>query len=163
MQNRFENNQGGTFSNAVLSDKIKEHAATKAYLQDLIDDIIYSINAAKGDVYLIPGTQLNSYINQNHRIDEKKYGYATASDKLSGLSIMVHGWTEARVELIEFKLTEYANVYSYTCKLKFTLIDNFGLDAGDLGGPFTSSAYRSLGFNSWYALQHYDKYTLSTV
>jgi hypothetical protein len=59
---------------------------------------------------------------------------------------------------ITHKVIKNSSTTTYEYTLKFTLIDNFGLDRRDLGG----SAKSFLGFDDWYILQHYDKYKSAT-
>ena len=77
------------------------------------------------------------------------YAYK-GTDTLTGLRMAIHGWTESDVDVEMFEVLPNG---TYHGRLKFTFIDNFGLNSTDID-KFGALA----GFRSWYILQHYDKY-----
>ncbi len=107
-----------------------------------------------GDITKLAYTASNRTSNPLvKRMKDKKINqpvFNTASDKINGLTMCVNGlWgNEIIVETYSFDGT------SYSCKLRFTLYDHFGLDTEDI------NKYGELvGFRDWYILQHFKNYS----
>ena len=150
---KFESGEGGTYSSRVLTEIVKNHEVTQQYMSDFTDILRKSIEYNDGNISTVVNSEQFSK-DINKKVKFTKYAYE-GLDILSGLTIAIHAWTESRVDIAKYE--KHGNHYSGT--LKFTLIDNFGLDKEDLDNDKWNQKYGILsGFRSWYILQHYEKY-----
>jgi len=62
----------------------------------------------------------------------------------------IHSWTDSIVDVVSFEISPDG---SYTGTLRFTFMDNFGLDKHDV----EKFGYIP-GFTSWFVLQHHYKH-----
>jgi len=150
---KFESGEGGTYSSRALTEIVKNHEVTQQYMSDFTDILRKSIEYNDGNISTVVNSEQFSK-DINKKVKFTKYAYE-GLDILSGLTIAIHAWTESRVDIAKYE--KHGNHYSGT--LKFTLIDNFGLDKEDLDNDKWNQKYGILsGFRSWYILQHYEKY-----
>lgn len=69
---------------------------------------------------------------------------------LNGLAFCIHGYQGVRIYVTEYTIDD-SGAYSGT--LQYTFFDHFGLDRNDI------SNYDNAGFESWYILQHHEKFS----
>ncbi len=154
MVGKFIQGAGDDYSNDDLTVAAKEHSSTKEYVDGVIAQIKSLLSTYNGDITKLAYTASNRTSNPLvKRMKDKKINqpvFNTASDKINGLTMCVNGlWgNEIIVETYSFDGT------SYSCKLRFTLYDHFGLDTEDI------NKYGELvGFRDWYILQHFKNYS----
>ena len=121
-------------------------------MSDFTDVLKGNLKNTHGNISLINNEDFEDDVNDKAKFSTYAYD---GFDILSGLTIAIHAWTESKVDVVKYE--QKGNNYSGT--LKFTLIDNFGLDKEDLDNDRWNQKYGILsGFRSWYILQHYEKY-----
>ena len=149
---KFESGEGGTYSSRALTEIVKNHEVTQQYMSDFTDVLKGNLKNTHGNISLINNEDFEDDVNDKAKFSTYAYD---GFDILSGLTIAIHAWTESKVDVVKYE--QKGNNYSGT--LKFTLIDNFGLDKEDLDNDRWNQKYGILsGFRSWYILQHYEKY-----
>ena len=148
MIDHFVEGSGDVYSNDILTEKIKNHKETKRFINDFIECFREYLIEHNGDYSTIFSDGILKGKLRDKDVLLTKYNYE-GIDMLTGLEMAVHNWTESDVEVISYQIKD-GKCYG---TLKFTFVDNFGLDQEDI------NKYGAVyGFRSWYILQHYEKY-----
>ncbi|MCL2655290.1 MAG: DUF3289 family protein, partial [Coriobacteriia bacterium] len=163
MVDKFLRGDGGTFNNPTLTQKVRNHTTTQAYIESVQGCLNQAIRENKGDItklkydHTVGPTARGKAsrliaLMQKDKIKEPVFNRGSLldsnSDLRTGLTFMVNSLWGNKITVKSYTL----NGKSYSGVLTFKLYDHFGLDdEGDLKyieGPYP-------GFKSWYILQHY--------
>lgn len=153
MVDKFMKGSGGNYSNTDLTNAAKEHPSTQAYVDNVIKQIKALLTIYNGDItklaYKASTRKSNPLVEKMNAEKIMMPIFNKPSDKINGLTICVDSlWGN---EIIVEKYS--CNGVSYSCTLRFTLYDHFGLDEDDI------NKYGELvGFRDWYILQHFKSY-----
>jgi uncharacterized protein (TIGR03034 family) len=140
MIDKFRRSEGGTYSNPVLDQAVKNNPATHIFQKDLEYQLHAVIKGYRGDISRI---SVKDDISIKHKLF-----FQSPRDILGGLTIATNDIWAWTVDVVEYKFDGLA--YSGTYCL--TLYDHFGLDEPDVD---YSKKYAYLaGFRSWFILQH---------
>jgi len=149
MIQKFERNEGGEFTDPMLTKHVKNHASTKNFCTSIENEIRRRLKIKKGSLDIAD--------NQIYYSDKAKgfYGprtwghpkFSTMNDTFwGGLRICIND-----VWAYEVLLTEFIKKgRDYEIKYKVILYDHFGLDMPDIDKFFGMGA----GFRAWFLLQH---------
>ena len=151
MIEHFLSGSGTSYSNDILTNRVREHSATIAFVSSTKQLLINELIAANGDLYSL--SQSNSdYKNAADEISAPAYN--TTADYVNGLKICLNGIWGYYLEITEFNVTEN----TFDGKLKYVIYDHFGLDTNDLSGASAYSSFLSYTnqFGSWFILQRYE-------
>lgn len=156
MISHFMEGTGTQYSNSTLSASVVAHERTQLYvagIEDCIRDLLVEYD---GDIWALyyydysdPADRRNHpliALMKARNIEEPSY--QTASDMLNGLVFCIHGLWGNRIEVSQFSVTGN----TYTCTIRYTLYDHFGLDQEDVEKFYGLM----LGTTQWYVLQHYE-------
>ncbi|WP_236800102.1 DUF3289 family protein [Aliivibrio fischeri] len=160
MVDKFERNEGGYYSNQLLTNALKEHETTSKFHSALISCL--GENLKNGT---LPNDILR--VSSQYMMSEKgarlpKFNSGLDSDDLTNGGVLsVHDIWSMRVyvEQLEYKGSQVRGV------LKYEIQDHFGLDTNDIHHPVLfdgklNKPYEQIeGFRSWYLLQHYNEYS----
>lgn len=165
MVDKFERNEGGYYSNQLLTDALKRHESTANFHSALLNCLGGNINDG-----ILPSNILN-LTSQYMGADDKGANlpqFFVGSPPLfhknliDGTVLTVHGIWSMRVyvEVLEYKGAQVRG------KFKYHIQDHFGLDVRDIDhNPFDDikdndgKPYEWMnGFRSWYLLQHFKGY-----
>lgn len=149
MITHFLDGTGTDYTNKTLTRIVGEHKITKAYMQDFTKVFKEFLEINNGNVKEFANSKDFKDSLRANGVLFSTYAYK-GIDTFTGLRMAIHGWTESDVDVEMLEVLPNGNYYG---RLKFTFVDNFGLDADDIE-EFGQYA----GFRSWYILQHYDKY-----
>jgi hypothetical protein len=137
MIDKFESGTGGEYSDAGLTEMVRNHKAIIKFIQG-VKDKFNDLLRKKTDIK-------SSDRIPEYRLPHPKFdGYTT--NLLNGLKIAINDVWAYTVELVNF---EMISTSSYNFGIKITLFDHFGLDKPDLE-KFSGLA----GFRAWFILQH---------
>ena len=149
MIEHFADGTGTPYSNSILTEEVQKHKSTQQYMKDFSKVFCEFIEKHNGDISPSLNSEEFKEALRKEEVFFTKYDYGM-EEVLSGLMFAIHGWTESKVDIENFTLADDG---TYTGCLKFTFMDNFGLDEDDI------KEFGFLpGFRSWYVLQHYDGY-----
>ena len=144
MIDKFERNEGGSYSDPALTRAARAHPRTYAFMKEFEGKLHAAIARHSGDANKI---RYDNDISMAARILFNEWG-----DILGGLTIATNDIWAWRVEIIEYRLTSA----DYVGKYKITLFDHFGLDEPDVD---PSKRYGNLaGFRAWFILQHLQRF-----
>ena len=145
---KFKKNEGGVFTNTVLTNAVLNHEMTVIFCKRIEAGIQIKIKENKGFVPALKSD--NIYLNSN------RYGrpsFNTVGNIISGLTIMVNDTWAYKVVISYFNTNDGIN---YEIKYKVILYDHFGLDMPDLQAHPERLALA--GFKAWFVLQHIRNY-----
>ena len=142
MFNHFLDGTGTNFSHSTLTQRVRNHASTQAFVnsnKSIITEYIennggdvrgfYTSNAFKQDMYDVP-----------------RPAFSSGDDMLNGLKICINDTWGYYVNIKNYS----SDGDSYQGTLHFTIYDHFGLDDNDV-----EKFGWTQGFSAWYTLQHY--------
>ena len=137
MIDKLKRNEGGEYTNAVLTRKAREHDSTKRFLANLRGKLSASLGKLDGDA---------GKVTRVPRIPSPVYG--TLKDKfMGGLTIAVNDTWAYEVVLVDYEMT---GPHAYRARVTVRIYDHFGLDKADL----EDKAINALaGFRAWLLLQ----------
>ena len=153
MIDHFMGGSGSTYSNLVLTQNAYEHPSTQKYINSVEAQIKLLLNNYEGNItalaYVATDRTSNPLVKalDDNNIFEPVYN--TISDKTNGLTICIDSLWGNKIEVISF----YISGNTYSCTLRYTLYDHFGLDQDDV-----EKYGFAQGFCSWYILQNYSEY-----
>jgi uncharacterized protein (TIGR03034 family) len=142
MIDRFQSNEGGTYSNADLTSAVREHASTKRFEKQIREGLAAAIKRHKGDL---------SKLIKN--VDVKLIGHPvfnTKMDIITGLTIAINDTWAYKVSITSYELSGKC----YKGSFNVTLYDHFGLDQPDVEKKYKYLA----GFRAWFILQHLERF-----
>ena len=149
MIRHFADGSGTDYVNEKLTNIVKEHEVTQAFMKDFTKVFEEQLQLHNGDISKFANSEAFKQALRDNEVYITSYAYE-GSDTFTGLTMAIHGWTECNVDITSFNVNSDG---SYSANLRFTFMDNFGLDEKDIE---KFGAIR--GFRSWYILQHYSKY-----
>lgn len=150
MVDHFMKGTGSNYTNDNLTAEVREHSSTQIYVNNTKSVFQEAISESSGilsKLEYIASNRANSLIRK--KFAEKgilQPVYNDTLDNIYGLRICINGLWGNKIEVVSYE----RNGYNYTCTLRFTLYDHFGLNAMDV-----VKYGNQLGFRSWYILQHY--------
>lgn len=156
MVDKFEKNEGGTYSNPLLTNALKEHETTAKFHEALKKCLEDSLNNGElpDDIVGIS----SRYLGKDGKIPSSLPKFDKFSkDLFNGTVLTVHDVWSMRVyvEQLEYKGSQVRGVFKYKVQ------DHFGLDTNDINHDLSDMAPYELidGFRSWYLLQHFKGYS----
>lgn len=145
MIDRFERNIGGTYSNAKLTEAVRRHPSTKAFIEQHRRQIVTALEKHKGDVDKLSAPGALARV--------RRPAFSEPEDIVSGLTIAINDTWAYDVSIQEYRLS---GDRCFSGKFKVVLYDHFGLDKPDVDD---SKPYRVLaGFRAWFILQHLTRF-----
>jgi hypothetical protein len=150
MVEHFLDGSGSNYSNGILTQKVYNHDSTQVFVDNTKQIISTSLIDVNYDINLL----LNNTEFWTSLDDIQDPTYNATADYTNGLKLCLNGTWGHKIEILQYAVTEDG----YTCRLRYTLYDHFGLDDGDV----TASGWYSLflghtsEFGSWYVLQRYE-------
>lgn len=155
MVDKFERNEGGSYSNPKLNNSLKKNLSTELVKGSLITFL---------EEYLVRNATILSSITDN------SYSFMAndprgkplpqyslfSSDLFNGGVLCVHGIYAMEVFLTKLEQRGQKLKGNFSFKIQ----DHFGLDSNDINHSFWDfKPFESFeGFQSWYILQHYTGY-----
>ena len=168
MADHFVSGERTTYTNDVLSNRVREHEHTVKYCEQVEAAIKYLISQDNGisKLYYDEELWIHPTIRKQHplvkqmkeeSIFEPYYNEKSGDDLLT---IAIDSWYGNKIEVEDFEI----NGSTYNGTLRFTFYDHFGLDTSDLAvkkiiyEPLDMGVYLGTlkGFRTWYVLQHWD-------
>ncbi|MFA0553996.1 DUF3289 family protein [Vibrio lentus] len=156
MVDKFERNEGGYYSNPLLTNALKDHETTADFHKALKKCLEESLKNGKlpDDIVSVSSQYMKS---SKGKPLPKFVSDLLGEDLYNGTVISVHDIWSMRVyvEQLEYKGNQIKGIYKYEIQ------DHFGLDVNDINhGPNDGlNQYEQLeGFRSWYLLQHFKGY-----
>jgi len=163
MINRFQSNEGGVYTDKILTTHIKGLPATNDYCNDvenyikkiLIDsrmikdhELVKQLEDREVYFYEEPDVKKENILKKKTGFRRPTPMYGGIINCLLGSAIALHDIWASEISIVSYKRTGNA----YHIKYKITLYDHFGLDIDDIkperpGGMFP-------GFRAWFILQH---------
>jgi hypothetical protein len=141
MADRFENNIGGTFENATLSQKVKLSVQYQNFLKTFGKELSKELTKTSGKINQIPNIETNSF----------RPIFNGFWNKFAGLQIAINDTEAHEIKLLNFR-TEYSTFWY--ADVEVTIYDNYGLDKADA----LKYQGKHLGFAAWWLLQHTRSY-----
>ncbi|MDA0120200.1 DUF3289 family protein [Vibrio sp. T11.5] len=157
MVDKFERNEGGYYSNPLLTNALKEHKTTSNFHQALKKCLEESLKNGRlpDDIVSVSSQYMMS--SEGERLP--KFDSSPRSrDLYNGTVLSIHDIWSLRVyvERLEYKGNKIRGIFKYEVQ------DHFGLDTNDINHDFSDGIkkqYEQLeGFRSWYLLQHFKGY-----
>ncbi|SHO58052.1 type VI secretion system tube protein TssD [Vibrio quintilis] len=164
MVDKFEQNEGGEYSNASLDNALKNHETTTDFHQALMNCLGEHVKNGTLDSDIV---QISSqYMQSSKGVSLPHFNDKNPKDLLNGTVLTVHGiWSmQVYATKLEYKGKEIRG------ELQYKIQDHFGLDTEDINHPDLVDEDSNLihsvpkkfemleGFRSWYLLQHYKPY-----
>ncbi|WP_240457242.1 DUF3289 family protein [Vibrio neptunius] len=157
MVDKFERNEGGYYSNPLLSRALKEHETTQRFHQALKKCLGDNVQDGRlpDDVLSVSSLYMSTK-GKGANLPQFSTDL-TGADLYNGNVLTVHGIWSMRVyvEQLEYKGNQVRGTFKYTVQ------DHFGLDHRDIDHEWSEPHrwYEKLeGFRSWYLLQHFKGY-----
>ncbi|HCA05644.1 DUF3289 family protein [Chryseobacterium sp.] len=151
MIEKFKRNEGGEYTNLVLTKNVQDHPSSKRFCISMEDEIAERIKKSRGNISSIEDDEIHFTDNEIGKFGNRGWGhpqFSTLKDTfLGGLTICMNDTWAYEVKLTKF--TKSGNG-SYDATYKVTLYDHFGLDMPDIEKKY----YYLLGFRYWFILQH---------
>jgi uncharacterized protein (TIGR03034 family) len=157
MVDKFQRNEGGYYSNPLLTNALKEHETTVKFHEALKQCLEDSLNNGElpDDIVDIS----SRYLGKDGKIPSSlpKFNfYLTPESLVNGTVLTVHDIWSMRVyvEQLEYNGNQVRGTFKYEIQ------DHFGLDINDINHNLSNmKPYELLeGFRSWYLLQHFEEY-----
>lgn len=165
MIENFRYGGGRKFSNEILSLEVSRHETTKKLIEKVKSAFQIMLRQYFGDVAQVA---INVMEDRDNKLNEELHwksdnsmdwtpNFSTVIDMKHGLQIMVNDVWGYKIDVLDYCMFPPD---SFTCILKFTLYDHFGLNKEDLFSPgWKNFLKQSLaGFRSWFFLQHYNRF-----
>ncbi|MEF1257162.1 DUF3289 family protein [Vibrio sp. M260112] len=166
MVDKFERNEGGYYSNPLLTNALKDHETTANFHKALKKCLEENLKNGKlpDDIVSVSSKYMMS--SKGKPLPQFLVGDISKLDPhpnlADGTVLSVHGiWSmQVYIESLEYKANQIRG------KFRYEVQDHFGLDVKDIDhDPFDNieendgKPYEWLeGFRSWYLLQHYRMY-----
>lgn len=155
MVDKFERNEGGYYSNPLLTNALKDHETTANFHKALKKCLEENLKNGKlpDDIVDISSNYLGSKGKQPSSLPKfDKFSY----DLINGTVLTVHDiWSmQVYVENLEYKGNQIRGIFKYEIQ------DHFGLGTNDINHDLNDmTPYEFIdGFRSWYLLQHFEGY-----
>lgn len=149
MVDHFMEGSGDDYSNDILTETVSNHKVTKKFMTGFSNVFNDFISKTNGDIGSFANSQDFKDALRADGLILSQYAYE-GLDAIKGLGLAIHGWSVGEVNVKSFDIQPDG---TYTGKLEFNFIDDFGLDSDDI------KDFHGLdGFNYWFILQHYDKF-----
>jgi len=145
MVDRMHASTGGNYSNAILTEAVREHASYAAFVQRLGQSFETEITKAKGVLQKVGEVPFNH---------DNRPRFNTKEDKFWGLTIAINDTWAYDVDVANYEPNPDG---SYSAVLNVTIYDHFGLDEPDLDISLFDNfkPYGMVGlFRAWFVLQH---------
>lgn len=153
MIDHFMDGSGSVYTNSILTSEAENHDSTQQYIANVQRELQELLNEYEGDItsFLYEASTRDS---NPLKIALSEAGvfqpvFDETADNLNGLGMAVHSLWGNKIDVVSYVQTEN----TYTCTLRYTLYDHFGLNEADIE-KFGILA----GFRAWYILQHYEEY-----
>lgn len=139
MIDKFRRNEGGSYSDPVLEQAVKNNPATHIFQKEFEYQLHAVLKKYRGD----PNKVSLKDIRMNKRLF-----FQNMRDILGGLTIATNDIWAWTAEIVEYKFDglDYSGTY------RLTLYDHFGLDEPDV--DYSKKYGHLVGFRSWFILQH---------
>jgi len=149
MVEHFLDGTGTDYSNATLTNTVKNHTNTTSLINAVKNRITTAAGNYSGDLY--SATSNNYFYNSLSSVPLPAYN--TSADLLNGLKLCINGIWGYSVDVTSFMLSGN----QFTCNLTFHIFDHFGLDDGDISQSSWYSDFLgyTAQFGSWFVLQRY--------
>ncbi|KJY87790.1 hypothetical protein TW84_16045 [Vibrio neptunius] len=157
MVDKFERNEGGYYSNPLLSKALQGHETTQRFHEALKKCLGDNVKDGRlpDDILSVSSQYMMSLEGERlPKFDSSPLG----RDLSNGTVLSVHDIWSLRVyvERLEYKGNKIRGIFKYEVQ------DHFGLDTNDINHDFSDGIkkqYEQLeGFRSWYLLQHFKGY-----
>ncbi|MBU2713992.1 type VI secretion system tip protein TssI/VgrG [Zooshikella harenae] len=160
MVDKFQRNEGGTYSHSSLTEALKLHESTKSFnnaLRIFLKEYVLCNLALNTD---LTDQSFNFMVNDSRGVGIPKFDkWSTEGwDLFTGGVITVHDVyaMEVYVDKLEEKDNQIRGKFIYHIQ------DHFGLDSPDINHESLTDLFKLFeqmeGFRSWYLLQHYKGY-----
>ncbi len=146
----FFTGNGSDYSNPVLTQRVREHASTKDFIEKTKAKIIAGLKSHDGDLRCLEA-------DKKYMEDFKTLQYDNRP-KLSGILDLTNGLTISLNDTwgSEIEITNYWKYHdSFGGTLHYIVYDHFSLDTQDISGKNANRGDRN-DFAAWYVLQYYE-------
>eukprot|EP00914_Ancora_sagittata_P021783 GHVO01043288.1.p2 GENE.GHVO01043288.1~~GHVO01043288.1.p2 ORF type:complete len:312 (-),score=8.76 GHVO01043288.1:2756-3574(-) len=156
MVNKFERNEGGYYSNSLLTNALKDHESTAKFHDALKKCLEENIKNGKLPNNIVDIS--SHYLGRNGTIPSSLPKFDSSLkgvDLYNGTVLTVHDIWSMRVyvEQLEYKGNQVRGTFKYEIQ------DHFGLDSNDINHDLSDGLRKQYeqieGFRSWYLLQHF--------
>lgn len=157
MVDKFERNEGGYYSNPLLTNALKNHETTANFHKALKECLEENLKNGKlpDDIVDISSHYLGKKGKQPSSLPKFVSDFI-GEDLYNGTVLTVHDIWSMRVyvENLEYKGNQIRGTFKYEIQ------DHFGLDTNDINHDLSDmKPYEFIdGFRSWYLLQHFEGY-----
>lgn len=144
MSAKFQEGSGGTYSSAILNQKVKENSAFLTYHSNFLNELKLKLKSVNFDP------------TNMEPISMKLLNFSSLMDKITGLGITIHQVWSVKAEIKNYFYNKCN--YFYGFDLEYTFYDHFGLDWDDIvkhGSDRIPQYHTGDFFKAWYILQHY--------
>ncbi|EJE8676111.1 PAAR domain-containing protein [Vibrio parahaemolyticus] len=156
MVDKFERNEGGYYSNQLLTDALKNNETTASFHEALLSCLGENINSGTLSNHIVDISSF--YLGKHGKRPSDLPKFNTSAETLAnGTVLAVHDVWSVRVyaESLEFKGSQVRGTFRYEVQ------DHFGLDVKDIDHEMREPHHwyeKIEGFRSWYLLQHFKGY-----
>lgn len=154
MFNRFEQNIGGVFSDALLDKAAREHENTKKVLIHIQNAFSEKIRDKQGEIDTNDINDIWYELSHGKEVVHLPDFDKNPNDWLNGLGIIVHGIWSLHLTLKDFSIDLMNRKFDGV--VHFRIQDHFGLNKDDIDG---GKGFELLNaFRSWFILQRYKSF-----
>ncbi len=149
MIQKFQNNEGGVYTNAALTEAVRTNSSTEVFLIAIENWVTRVLRENDGNIAkLVDNTILTKRSRYN-----PSFGKEDLNNLFGGLTIAINDVWSYQVRMIGFsKENTFLPSYKIVCEI--ILWDHFGLDFPDME-KFSDTHQ---GFVAWFILQHFRGY-----
>jgi len=164
----FEKNEGGVYTNNILTKHIKNHESTIKYCKLVEEYIRKSLDNNNGTIKQLENKKVYFENDEDIKEQNEKFGFFAPEYpfkiSLEGINNATQGYTISlngiwAVEILVVSYIRFGN--DYDLKYRITLYDHFGLDRNDLDRKDIDKKWfqgKFPMFSVWFILQHLKGY-----